>query len=173
MKTGGVYKQTNPKRKQNWKLAQMFNSGIYRKLGDMRCTFKFWDSSSRESKTFNKKQSKGRANWSKVENVHTAKKHRRSKSRGLVLNILVIGHGLQCVPIYWPGHSAPRDQCRGNTQSNNMLKISSVAQNCEKNTHFLEIWCVLSAVYFDVVAISCIEESGSKCGDRFVCCQSF
>ena len=81
------------------------------------------------------------------------------------MNILVIGHrlGLHGGPIYWSGHSVPRDQCRGNTLSNN---IFSTAQNCE-NLNRMKISSIL------MLLPSCIEESGSKCGDRFVCCQTF
>ena len=46
-----------------------------------------------------------------------------------------------------PGHSAPRDQCRGNTLPNSIFFL---AQDCE---HLKRRFGVLSAVYFDVVAI--------------------
>ena len=89
---------------------------------------------------------------------------------------------MECtVPVQYigPGHSAPRDQCRGNTlpyyrsssfgnsfHCKKMFKVRVFTQiNISKRSFLLRSILMLFP--------SCIEESGSKCGDRFVCCQSF
>ena len=89
---------------------------------------------------------------------------------------------MECtVPVQYigPGHSAPRDQCRGNTPPYYRSSSFGNSFHCKK---------LFKARVFTQISISkrsfllrsilmlfpsCIEESGSKCGDRFVCCQSF